>query len=73
MKYILEEMKTIFENVLNGATFIDIIESPEYEWLEMVMGEQEALVWYEMYIELATIEEIKEYLKLPVKWFKYAR
>lgn len=67
MEYILEEMKTIFENVLNGATFIDIIESPEYAWLEMVMGEQQALVWYEMYIELATKEEIEEYLKLPVK------
>lgn len=69
MEYILKEMKTIFENVLNGATFTDIIESPEYCYLEMIMGEQNALVWYEMEIELATPEEIKENLKLPVKWF----
>lgn len=60
-------MKTIFEKALSGATFKEITESPEYEWLEMVMGEQQALVWYEMYIELSTTEEIKEYLQLPVK------
>lgn len=67
MKYILEEMKTIFENILKGATDKEIFESNEYQWLEMVMGEKNAIDWYMYYIDLSTPEEIKEYLKLPVK------
>lgn len=66
METILIEMKTIFEMALNDATFKEIEETPEFNYLEMVMGEIYALTWYEMYIELSTKEEIKEYMKLPI-------
>ena len=39
MRTILPEMKVLFEMALNGATFREIYESSEYNYLEMIMGE----------------------------------
>jgi hypothetical protein len=66
MKNILPEMKVLFEMALNGATFNEIIESSEFTYLEMIMGEMNARAWYDMYIDLSSKEELIEYMNLPL-------
>lgn len=66
MKTNIEETKKIFKMAIEGATFEEIIESPEFSILEFLMGEQNAMAWYEMYIESSTIEELKKYYNLPM-------
>lgn len=66
MKTILPEMKVLFEMALNGATFREIIDSSEYNYLEMIMGEMNASAWYDMYIDLADKDDLIKYMNLPL-------
>ena len=66
MKTILPEMKVLFEMALNGASFNEIIESSEFNYLEMIMGEMNALAWYDMYIDLSDKEDLIKYMNLPL-------
>lgn len=66
MKTILPEMKVLFKMALNGATFKEIIDTPEYNYLEMIMGEMNADAWYEMYIELSDKDDLIRYMNLPL-------
>ena len=66
MKTNIEETKAIFNMALNGASFLEIMESSEFNYLEMIMGEMNAYAWYEMYIELSSKDELEEYYNLPL-------
>lgn len=66
MKTILPEMKVLFEMALNGASFNEIIESSEFNYLEMIMGEMNALAWYDMYIDLSDKDDLIKYMNLPL-------
>ena len=66
MKTILPEMKTLFEMALNGASFREIIDSSEFNYLEMIMGEMNALAWYDMYIDLSDKDDLIKYMNLPL-------
>ena len=59
-------MKVLFEMALNGATFREIIDSSEYNYLEMIMGEMNASAWYDMYIDLADKDDLIKYMNLPL-------
>ena len=66
MRTILPEMKVLFEMALNGATFREIYESSEYNYLEMIMGEMNASAWYDMYIDLSDRDDLIKYMNLPL-------
>lgn len=66
MRTILPEMKVLFEMALNGASFLEIMESSEFTYLEMIMGEMNAYAWYELYIELSDRDDLIEYMNLPL-------
>ena len=66
MNSILPEMKVLIKMSLDGASFSEIVESSEYTWLEMILGEKYMLSWYEMYIELSDKKEKEDLLKLPI-------
>ncbi len=66
MKTNLVETKAIFKMALDGKSFNEIYESSEFNFLEMIMGEHNALSWFEMYIELSTREDLEKYYNLPL-------
>ena len=66
MKSITIDMKEIIEMNLSGVSYNEIVSSSAYSWLEFYFGVCGASSWYEYYIELSSIEEKKEMLKLPV-------
>ena len=66
MRTILPEMKVLFEMALNGATFREIYESSEYNYLEMIMGEMNASAWYDMYIDLSDRDDLIKYMNLTL-------